>query len=121
LVIHWRGGIHTELCLPRRRRVQCSRAPAELGAAVRQLARVCSDKQIGGSSIATAYAPGAAIAGRRCGLRRFGTSMTSPVSIEHCSSLSLDSYLAPASQRGECLPLLSMCCNLQPLRRRRPL
>jgi DNA invertase Pin-like site-specific DNA recombinase len=48
LVIHWRGGIHTELRLPRRRRGQCSRAPEELVAAVRQLARVCSDRQIAG-------------------------------------------------------------------------
>jgi DNA invertase Pin-like site-specific DNA recombinase len=46
LVIHWRGGIHTELRLPRRRRGQCGRAPEELVTAVRQLARVCSDKQI---------------------------------------------------------------------------
>lgn len=48
LVIHWHGGIHTELRLPRRRRGQCSRAPEELVAAVRQLARVCSDKQLAG-------------------------------------------------------------------------
>jgi DNA invertase Pin-like site-specific DNA recombinase len=48
LIIHWRGGVHTELRLPRRRRGQCSQAPTELVAAVRQLARVCSDKQIAG-------------------------------------------------------------------------
>jgi DNA invertase Pin-like site-specific DNA recombinase len=46
LVIHWRGGVHTELRLPRRRRGQCSQAPKEIVEAVRQLARICSDKLI---------------------------------------------------------------------------
>jgi DNA invertase Pin-like site-specific DNA recombinase len=49
LVIHWRGGVHTELRLPRRRRGQCAQAPKELAAVVRQLARVCTDKQIAGA------------------------------------------------------------------------
>jgi DNA invertase Pin-like site-specific DNA recombinase len=49
LVIHWRGGVHTELRLPRRRRGQCTQAPRELVTVVRQLARVCTDKQIAGA------------------------------------------------------------------------
>jgi len=48
LVIHWQGGVHTELRLPRRRRGQCNQAAKDVVAAVRQLARVCSDRQIAG-------------------------------------------------------------------------
>src|SRR5690606_37443635 len=41
LLIHWKGGVHTELRLPRRRRGQNSRqAPPELLDAVRGLARI---------------------------------------------------------------------------------
>jgi hypothetical protein len=44
LTVHWRGGVHTELRLPRRRRGQnSSQAPAEIIEAVRVLARICSD------------------------------------------------------------------------------
>ncbi len=47
LVIHWQGGVHTELRLPRRRRgqnsSQTSKATVE---AVRLLARICSDDMI---------------------------------------------------------------------------
>jgi hypothetical protein len=44
LVIHWMGGVHTELRVPRRRRGQNSThtAPDTLDA-VRVLARICSD------------------------------------------------------------------------------
>jgi DNA invertase Pin-like site-specific DNA recombinase len=47
LVIHWMGGVHTELRVPRRRRGQNSThtAPDTLGA-VRVLARICSDTLI---------------------------------------------------------------------------
>ncbi len=48
LIIHWRGGVHTELRLPRRRRGQCTHTSQDIVAAVRQLVRVCSDKQIAG-------------------------------------------------------------------------
>jgi DNA invertase Pin-like site-specific DNA recombinase len=48
LVIHWRGGVHTELRLPRRRRGQCRPTSKDTVEAVRQLARVCNDKQIAG-------------------------------------------------------------------------
>jgi DNA invertase Pin-like site-specific DNA recombinase len=48
LVIHWRGGVHTELRLPRRRRGQCTPTSPDVVAAVRQLVRVCADKQIAG-------------------------------------------------------------------------
>ena len=49
LIIHWRGGVHTELRLPRRRRGQNNQHTSEdIVAAVRQLARVCSDKYIAG-------------------------------------------------------------------------
>jgi hypothetical protein len=47
LLIHWKGGVHTELRLPRRRRGQNSRqAPPEVLDAVRALARICSDDLI---------------------------------------------------------------------------
>ena len=44
LVIHWKGGVHTELRLPRRRRGQNStHTSPEIVEAVRVLARICSD------------------------------------------------------------------------------
>jgi len=47
LVIHWKGGIHTELRLPRRRRGQNStHTSTEILDAVRVLARICSDRLI---------------------------------------------------------------------------
>jgi DNA invertase Pin-like site-specific DNA recombinase len=44
LLIHWHGGVHTELRIPRRRRGQNSaQTPKDLIAAIRVLARICSD------------------------------------------------------------------------------
>jgi hypothetical protein len=41
LVIHWKGGVHTELRLPRRRRGQSStQTPTDILEAVRVLARI---------------------------------------------------------------------------------
>lgn len=49
LLVHWKGGTHTELRLPRRRRGQNShQSPPELVDAVRTLARICSDDLIAG-------------------------------------------------------------------------
>ena len=49
LTLHWRGGAHTELRLPRRRRGQCStQTSRELIEAVGVLARICSDDLIAG-------------------------------------------------------------------------
>jgi hypothetical protein len=49
LVIHWKGGVHTELRLPRRRRGQNNfQAPKSLINAVFALARICSDDLIAG-------------------------------------------------------------------------
>src|SRR5437899_6766023 len=49
LVIHWRGGVQTELRLPRRRRGTCCTATSkDIVAAVRSLARVCNDTAIAG-------------------------------------------------------------------------
>ena len=48
LVVHWMGGIHTELRLPRRRRGQRNSTAPETMEAVRILARVCSDDMIAG-------------------------------------------------------------------------
>jgi DNA invertase Pin-like site-specific DNA recombinase len=49
LVIHWRGGVHTELRLARRRHGACSVATSkDIVAAVRSLARVCDDTSIAG-------------------------------------------------------------------------
>lgn len=49
LTIHWKGGAHTHLRLPRRRRGQCStQTPRELIEAVSILARISSDDIIAG-------------------------------------------------------------------------
>ncbi|HEY6375605.1 MAG TPA: recombinase family protein [Edaphobacter sp.] len=49
LMLHWKGGVHTELRLPRRRRGQCStQTSRELIEAVTVLARICSDDLIAG-------------------------------------------------------------------------
>jgi len=49
LTIHWKGGAHSELRLPRRRRGQNnSQAPAEVIDAARMLARICTDDVIAG-------------------------------------------------------------------------
>jgi DNA invertase Pin-like site-specific DNA recombinase len=50
VVVHWKGGVHTELRLPRRRRGQnSSQAPTEIIEAVRVLARICSDDLLAGA------------------------------------------------------------------------
>lgn len=47
IVIHWKGGVHTELHLPRRRsgETRC-RVPKDVVEAVRILSRICSDAHI---------------------------------------------------------------------------
>jgi hypothetical protein len=50
LVVHWKGGVHTELRLPRRQRGQNSKQTSkEVVDAVRTLARICSDEVIAGA------------------------------------------------------------------------
>ena len=41
LIVHWMGGVHTELRLPRRRRGQRNSTAKEIVEAVRLLARIC--------------------------------------------------------------------------------
>jgi DNA invertase Pin-like site-specific DNA recombinase len=48
LVVHWKGGVHTELRLPRRRRGQCNHTSKEIVEAVRILAVICDDELIAG-------------------------------------------------------------------------
>lgn len=48
LVIHWMGGVHTELSLPRRRRGQRNGTSKETVEAVRQLVHICNDDLIAG-------------------------------------------------------------------------
>jgi DNA invertase Pin-like site-specific DNA recombinase len=48
LHIHWKGGVHTELRLQRRRRGQMNHTSRDVVAAVRSLARICSDDVIAG-------------------------------------------------------------------------
>jgi len=49
LTLHWKGGVHTKLRLPRRRRGQnSSQTTQEVVGAVRMLARICSDDLIAG-------------------------------------------------------------------------
>src|SRR5487761_2476404 len=50
LVIHWKGGVHSELRLPRRRRGQsASQSSPEVIDAVRALARICTDDVVAGA------------------------------------------------------------------------
>jgi hypothetical protein len=48
LVVHWIGGVHSEIRLPRRRRGQRSSTSADVIAAVRQLALIANDALIAG-------------------------------------------------------------------------
>jgi len=48
LVVHWAGGVHTELRVPRRRRGQRKSTALEIIEAVRMLARKCTDDVIAG-------------------------------------------------------------------------
>ena len=48
LVIHWKGGVHTELRIPRRKRGTATRTDTDVIEAVRTLARICRDRQIAG-------------------------------------------------------------------------
>ena len=48
LLIHWMGGVHTELRLPRRRRGQRNSTSADIIAAVRQLVLIANDDLIAG-------------------------------------------------------------------------
>jgi hypothetical protein len=48
LVLHWAGGVHTELRLPRRRRGQCRSTAVEIVEAVRVLVRIAGDDLIAG-------------------------------------------------------------------------
>ena len=50
VVIHWKGGVHTELRIPRRRRgYSRAHTPPEIVDAVRVLVRICSDDVIAGA------------------------------------------------------------------------
>ena len=48
LVVHWIGGVHSEMRLPRRRRGQRNSTSADIIAAVRQLALIANDDLIAG-------------------------------------------------------------------------
>jgi DNA invertase Pin-like site-specific DNA recombinase len=49
-VVHWKGGVHTELRIPRRRRgYSRAHTPKEIVDAVRVLVRICSDDKIAGT------------------------------------------------------------------------
>ncbi|WP_353643150.1 helix-turn-helix domain-containing protein [Mesorhizobium sp. WSM2239] len=48
LLIHWIGGVHTELRLPKRRRGQRNATSADIIAAIRQLVLIASDDLIAG-------------------------------------------------------------------------
>jgi DNA invertase Pin-like site-specific DNA recombinase len=48
LVVHWKGGVHTELRLPRRRRGCCQATSKDVVQAIRGLARICCDNAIAG-------------------------------------------------------------------------
>ena len=63
LTIHWMGGAHTELRLPRRRRGQRNSTSSDIVMAVRQLSLIIKDDVIAGVLTATVSGPGTAIAG----------------------------------------------------------
>src|SRR6056297_580590 len=48
LVIHWQGGVHTELSIARRKRGKATCTSADAIEAVRLLSQVCTDKHIAG-------------------------------------------------------------------------
>jgi DNA invertase Pin-like site-specific DNA recombinase len=48
LTIHWVGGVHTELRVPRRRRGSATATPSSTVEAIRVLARICTDDVIAG-------------------------------------------------------------------------
>ena len=48
LIVHWVGGIHTPMRLPRRRGGRRNSTPADVVEAVRQLAQICNDDLIAG-------------------------------------------------------------------------
>jgi hypothetical protein len=48
IVVHWSGGVHSEIRLPRRRRGQRNSTPADVIAAVRELALIANDDLIAG-------------------------------------------------------------------------
>ena len=48
LLIHWHGGVHTELRVPRRKRGTATRTAPDTIAAVRVLARVSADRMLAG-------------------------------------------------------------------------
>jgi hypothetical protein len=48
LMVHWMGGVHSEIRLPRRRRGQRSSTSADVIAAVRQLVLIANDNLIAG-------------------------------------------------------------------------
>jgi DNA invertase Pin-like site-specific DNA recombinase len=59
LVLHWAGGVHTQLRLPRRRRGQCKSTAVKIIEAVRVLVRIAGDDLIAGllnrNSLKTGY------------------------------------------------------------------
>jgi DNA invertase Pin-like site-specific DNA recombinase len=59
LVLHWAGGVHTELRMPRRRRGQCKSTAVEIIETVRVLVRIAGDDLIAGllnrNSLKTGY------------------------------------------------------------------
>ncbi|MDJ0447279.1 recombinase [Methylocystis sp. JR02] len=48
IAVHWTGGVHSELRLPKRRRGQRNSTPADIIAAVRELVLIASDDLIAG-------------------------------------------------------------------------
>jgi hypothetical protein len=67
LVIHWMGGVHTELRLPRRRKGQRNSTAPDIVAAVRQLVLIANDDLIAGTLNRTASSPAMATAGPASG------------------------------------------------------
>ena len=110
LVVHWTGGVHTELRLPRKRRGQCNSTPLETVEAIRQLVLITNDDVIAGVLNRNGWRTGNGNRWTRervCALRGYRKI---PV-------------FRPASNPGSISPALPRCSNWPPERsgwRRRP-
>jgi hypothetical protein len=79
LIIHWKGGIHTQLNLQRRRRGQNgAQASKDVVEGIKILARVSSDEVIAGVLTRNGCGPVVATGGRRSGLLRYAHTTRFP-------------------------------------------
>src|SRR5215472_9604865 len=81
LIVHWVGGAHSELRLPRRRRGQRNSTSADIVQAVRQLVLIANDDLIAGLLNRNGLKTGKAIVGPASASHRYA-----PITTSRCSS-----------------------------------